>query len=356
VRLRASYGTSFRAPALFEQFLASETSFPNQRDIDPCVQYAQNLALGNITQRIATNCAADGIPANHQGIGVTATAIAEGGLGSLKSETSKALVVGGVLTPKFGFLPDTRISIAVDYFDIKVKGEITQLGARNILFGCYGSANFPNDPLCDLFTRGQTAAPNNVNEVFDQFVNIATQQNSGIDVNVNVRQDLGNLGTFSLTADMTWQTKDTSRLLPTSRLESDNGEAGSPRWVGDFRASWQTRNGLTLFYGLNVYGGTSDLGDYQFDNGGSSCFNSQIYGLYCPKLTIPTVFYHNASLTQDINDKFSITLGVSNIFDTRPPRVSVFNGGEISMLGPVVAASQYSFVGRRAFVNVSSKF
>jgi iron complex outermembrane receptor protein len=74
-------------------------------------------------------------------------------------------------------------------------------------------------------------------------------------------------------------------------------------------------------------------------------------------LTTSAVFYHNVSITQDIADgKFSITLGLSNIFDKRPPRVSVLNGGEISMLGPVVAASQYSFVGRKGFVNVSTKF
>ncbi|MDB5704629.1 MAG: TonB-dependent receptor domain protein, partial [Sphingomonas bacterium] len=193
VRFRASYGTSFRAPALFEQFLASETSFPSQRAIDPCIQYATNLAAGHngVTQRIATNCAAAGIPNNYNGAGVTATSISQGGLGLLSSETSSALVVGGILTPKFGFLPSTRINIAVDYFDIKVKGEITQLGARNILYGCFNSVNYPTDPLCSLFTRGQTGAPFNVKEVHDQFVNIATQQNSGIDVAVNLRQDLG---------------------------------------------------------------------------------------------------------------------------------------------------------------------
>jgi iron complex outermembrane receptor protein len=36
--------------------------------------------------------------------------------------------------------------------------------------------------------------------------------------------------------------------------------------------------------------------------------------------------------------------------------VSVFNGAEITMIGPVIAASQYPFVGRRAFVNLSADF
>ncbi len=355
VRLRASYGTSFRAPALFEQFLADETSFPRQTDIDPCVNWAANLASGRITQRIADNCAADGIPNNHPGGGVSATATSRGGIGLLDAETSKALVVGGVLTPKFGFLPDTTINIAVDYFDIKVKGQITQLGGRNIIFGCYDSDNFPADPLCDLFTRGQAGAPNNINEVRDQYVNIASQRNSGVDLNVNIRHDLGRLGRLSFTADMTWQTKDIFQLLPTSPVEDDLGEVGSPQWVGDFRMTWAANSGTTLFYGMNVIGGTSNVQEY-VDRNGDVCVNSALRGRYCPVLTTKAVFYHNASITQEVGDRFEITLGVSNLFNTRPPRVSTLNGGTISMIGPVVAASQYGFSGRRGFINVKSKF
>jgi iron complex outermembrane receptor protein len=358
VRFRGSYGTSFRAPALFEQFLADETSFPSQRSIDPCRQWAAEVAAGRISQRIADNCAADGIPGNHPAAGVTATSISQGGLGVLESETSRSWVVGGVLTPRFDFLGDTRLSIAVDYFDIKVEGEIAQLGARNILFGCYGSEDFPNDPLCSLFTRGQTSAPNNVNEVFDKFINIASQHNSGVDVTINLRQDLGSWGTVNLTSDMTWQTRDTVILLDASQPESDNGEAGSPDWVGDFRLNWQTPDpNLSLFYSVNVIGGTSNEEDFLEDNGDDPCFQNIVaYGTYCPDLTTPTVFYHNASISYDFMDGLTLTAGVSNIFDRRPPRVSVLNGAQITMMGPVVAASQYSFIGRRAFINVTADF
>jgi iron complex outermembrane receptor protein len=283
--------------------------------------------------------------------------VSRGGLGNLKSETSTALVVGGVLSPKFAFLPDTTFNLAVDYFDIKVKGEISQLGGATILFGCYDSEDFANEPLCNLFTRGQPGAPNNVNQVFDQFVNIARQRNSGVDLALNIRHDLGKHGRLSLTADMTWQTKDKFQLLPTSVPTTTNGEAGSPKWVGDFRANWRSNGGFSLFYGMNVIGGTSDVQDFLDRRGGDRCINSAIYGRYCPDLTTPTTFYHNASITQEIADgRFEITAGVSNIFDTRPPRVSVLNGGQISTLGPVVVASQYPFTGRRGFVNVRAKF
>lgn len=370
LRFRGSYGTSFRAPALFEQFLADETSFANVNRVDPCVNWGAGLAAGTTSQRVADNCAADGIPNNFGGGTVTATILTSGGLGVLESESSKAKVFGTVLTPRFAFLPDTEISIAVDYFDIDVKGEISQLGAANILFGCYDSESFATEPLCDLFTRGQgTTSPFSVATVADKFVNIASQKNRGIDVEAILRHDLGSLGQLSLTAGMTWQLDDDFKLLPTSPVTSDNGEAGSPKWVGDFRATWAHGSGFSLFYGVNVIGGTSDQDDFE-DRFGGPCINSfnnqgtadpsddlPIYGTYCPDLTAPAKFYHNISVTQEIADgRFEITAGVSNLFDTRPPRVSVLNGGQIGLLGPVVAASQYSFVGRRGFINVSAKF
>ncbi|HMO87442.1 MAG TPA: TonB-dependent receptor, partial [Lacipirellulaceae bacterium] len=46
LRFRGTYGTSFRAPALFELFLADQTSFAQQRLIDPCITWGRNLANG----------------------------------------------------------------------------------------------------------------------------------------------------------------------------------------------------------------------------------------------------------------------------------------------------------------------
>ncbi len=369
LRFRGSYGTSFRAPALFEQFLADETSFVNQRN-DPCINYGAGVENGTTSERVAANCAADGIPADYQGGGITATSFASGGLGILEAETSKATTVGMVLTPNFAFLPDTDFSFAVDYFEIEVNGEISQLGASNILFGCYDSEDFANEPLCDQFTRGQNeTAIYQIDEIYDQFINIASQQNSGIDFSANVAHDLGGAGLVTLRAEATRQIDRDFQLLPTSPVDSSNGESGSPKWVADFRASYSHPSGLSVFYGVNLIGATSDQDDFE-DRYGDPClnsFNSQgtsdpsddlpIYGTYCPDLTASTTFYHNFSVSKELlNGRAELTAGVSNIFNTRPPRVSVRNGGQISMLGPVVAASQYPFVGRRAFVNVSLDF
>ncbi len=372
LRLRGSFGTSYRAPALFEQFLADETSSVPQNRIDPCVAWGANLAAGAISQTRADNCAADGIPNNYGGGGISANIISSGGIGILDSETSQSLVFGTVLTPSLSFLPDTDISIAVDYFDIKVEGEISQLGAGTILAGCYDSIAFATEPLCNLFTRGQNVtAPLQVATVRDSFINVSSQRNKGVDLSVRVGQDLGSLGKVSLTADMTWQLTDDSQLLATSPVLNENGFVGSPEWVGDFRANWTHPSGFSLFYGVNVIGSGSSR--ELFDRGrptSGGClrsFNGQgtastaddlpIYGVFCPDLDVAATFYHNISISQEIADgRFKITAGVSNLFDTRPPRVSVLNGNTISTLGPVAAVSQYDFVGRRGFINVSTKF
>src|SRR3546814_19052724 len=44
LRFRGTWGTSFRAPALFELFLQDQTGFLGQSDIDPCIQRAARLA------------------------------------------------------------------------------------------------------------------------------------------------------------------------------------------------------------------------------------------------------------------------------------------------------------------------
>src|SRR5690606_31141405 len=45
VRLRSTFGTSFRTPALYELYLARQTSFPlSARNSDPCIEWADKLA------------------------------------------------------------------------------------------------------------------------------------------------------------------------------------------------------------------------------------------------------------------------------------------------------------------------
>jgi iron complex outermembrane receptor protein len=358
VRFRGTYGTSFRAPALFEQFKANETAFISARTIDPCVNWQQNNLDGNISDRIAANCQAAGIPTNYPGGTITATVVSEGGIGSLDPETSTAKTASIILTPRFDFLPDTRLSLAVDYFDIKVKGEVSQLGAANIVFGCYDSPTYPTDPLCNLFQRGLgNIDPFALVSVTDKYINIAKQQNKGIDVTGLIQHNLGRWGSVNFLAQMTWQLKDTFALFAETEVDN-NGEIGDPKWVGDFNLTWRAPSDWTVFWGMDVIGKADNNQDFMDAHGGDLCVESAVRGDYCVDVSVPTTFYHAASITKEFKrNKLEFTLGVSNIFDTKPPRTSTIGGTGIpNLIGPVVGVSQYDLLGRRVFFNISKRF
>ena len=359
LRFRGTWGTSFRAPALFELFLQDQTGFLGQSDIDPCIQTAARLAAGAISQRIFDNCAADGIAPDYAGGIGPATIVSGGGLGRLEPETSTAKTVSVILTPDLSgaLWGGLKTRLAVDYFDIKVRDEIALLGAANILTGCYDSENFASEAFCGLFTRTASGPDaQSVASVTDRYVNISRQQGRGVDVSLAVDQDLGNLGSLAFRAQMTWQVEDKVELFPGTEID-DNGTIGNPKWVGDFNLGW-TKDKWTLFYGLDVTGAASNEEDLLRAQGGDPCRTSSFRpgGRFCPDVSVPATFYHSLSLSRDVADRFRITLGVANLFDTPPPRVSTVVTATPPVIGQAPAfGTQYDYLGRRFFLGVRGK-
>lgn len=341
LRLRTTYGTSFRAPALYELYLDSQTSFIGQRAIDPCINWAGNLANNAISQRIADNCAADGIPGNYGGAGSSATVFESGNIGNLDAETSKAFNVGAVWSPGFA---DFRLS--VDYFKIEIEDQITQLGAGNILFGCYNSDTFGTEPLCDLFTRNPALFL--VNSVTNNFINIAEQTNEGVDIAAQYSRDFS-FGTLTMNTSHTIQMQDELQLLPTSTPTDDNGEFGDPRWVGEVSATLE-RGPWSLFWGVDFIGKTSNIDSYGGNTG--TYFGTPVTF----KLKTEETTYHNMSLSRELPYDITIMAGVSNVFDELPPAVTTLNLGEYNTVGTSAFTSQYDWLGRRFFVNFNKKF
>ncbi|HKX93011.1 MAG TPA: TonB-dependent receptor [Sphingomicrobium sp.] len=377
LRLRATYGTSFRSPALFEQFLANESGFLGQGQIDPCINYGLQD-----NPQIAANCASEGIPPNYVGAGGSAETFAQGGIGLLDPERSKALTLSAIFTPEGWLWRGGQFSFAVDYIDIKVRDQVTQLGAANIVAGCYTSESYPDDPLCDLFDRvPDGGTPEfSITNVRDPFLNIDTQHNKSLDFTTRFRQNMGNWGTLSMIGQLTYQLKDRFTLFQGVE-QSFNGKAGDPKWVGDLTVSW-TKNPVTLTYGLQVIAGTNDKqnlidanGEPVGPTGGlglpgvpisnttpNFCLASDAAfalrgGPYCPVYKLPRVAYHSLSAEIQATNNFTFTVGVANIFNKKPPAVSTvgspITGGAFAQV-PLLG-SYYDLIGRRVFVTARAK-
>lgn len=344
-RVRASKGTSFRSPALFELFLADQTSFSGQRSIDPCINWGSNLASNAITQRTADNCAADGIASDFAGASISATITTGGGAGVLKAETSTSKTVGLVWTPDFADL-----SVSIDHFDFEILGEVTQLGASNILRRCYDSEFFPTDPLCAQFDRDPI--DQRVVDIRDSYINIASQTNKGYDIALSYKLDT-ELGEVRFDTQHTFQT-DAQRALFTDTVENENGEFGEPKHVASYNLSLSKDN-WAFYWNVNYVGAVSNNESY-FDRTGS--YSSSYRGTPVDiVLRSDSVMYHTFSLAYDWKDEdISAIVGVANAFDTTPPRVTTLNLGEVNSVGNSAFYSQYDWLGRRVFLNATYKF
>ena len=369
LRFRATYGTSFRSPALFEQFLANESGFLGQGQIDPCIRYENSQ-----NQTLQENCAAHGIPEGYLGAGGSAETFSQGGIGLLDPETSKAWTASVIFTPQGWLWEGGKFSFAVDYVNIKVKDQVTQLGAGTIVNACYTSEFFPDEPLCDLFDRNPAGSTPEfaITQVRDPFLNIDQQHNKALDFTTRFRQDLGNMGSLSLLGQMTYQLKDKFTLFQNTEQDF-NGLAGDPKWVADFNATWN-KAPFTVTYGLQIISATNDRQNLIDANGEpvgptatsnltpNFCLATPAAfalrgGPYCPIYKLPRVAYHSLSAEIQATENYSFLVGVANLFDKKPPRVSTvgspITGGAFAQV-PLLG-SYYDYYGRRMFVSFRAK-
>lgn len=345
VRVRASRGTSFRSPALFELYLADQTSFLGQRSIDPCINWAIGLDSGSVTDTVAANCAADGIPGDYAGGAISSTIVTGGGAGVLSAETSVSRTIGLVYTPDYA-----DMSISVDWFDIEINGEVTQLGAGNIVGRCYSSEFFSIDPLCAQFERDPGDL--RITEVRDSFINIASQINRGIDLEFSYTMDVGS-GTLNFYTQHTIQLESKRALFEDTVIDT-NGEFGDPKRVANYNLSY-TLDDLTLNWNVNYIGSVSNVDSY-FDRTGRTTGSIRGRDQFIT-LSSDSVSYHNVSAVYVFDDLgLEVTAGVANVLDEEPPRVTTLNLGELSTEGNSAFYSQYDSLGRRFFINTSYTF
>ncbi|PHR60075.1 MAG: TonB-dependent receptor [Robiginitomaculum sp.] len=349
LRLRATVGTSFRAPALFELFLANQTSSLSLRGADPCVQWGTELANGNINQNTADNCAADGVPNNFTGGAITSTIITGGGFSVLEAETSDNLTLGFVWTPEFA-----NLKVAFDYFRIEVNGQVSQLGAVNILNGCYNSEEFSTETLCELITRNPPGPDAfRINTLEDSFININQQFNEGLDLNVRYVHETP-VGRLIVDADATYQLEDFTRLLASSGLIDTNGESGNPKLVAGLTFTLETEKDWTFVWNMDYIGQTSNVDRFTRLGG-----RQTLYGVPVQyKLNTEAVVYHTFSATKDITDKLRVTVGIRNAFGEEPPRISVGGqgNGQGNRVGSTDFSSNFDTIGRRFFFNLTNTF
>jgi iron complex outermembrane receptor protein len=329
VSFRASQGTSYRAPALFEQYQGSTSGFLSSQT-DPCNNYGASGASIR-----ATNCASEGLAPDFQATSGVQVNQVGGKDNGLKAETSKNKTLGVILQPS---LPTGwgDFSFAVDYFDIKVDNGVAQAGATNILSLCYNDPQFiAGGSFCRLITRAP-AGTNRSLVVNDSFVNLSSDVVKGYDFTLRYVRNIGP-GQLRFNGLLTKYNQQANKLFPDDPLESFNGNIGAPKMTGvaDFQYSWKA---WKFRYGLEWIDKMSSYAFFEEDPATST------YQMATPSYTT-----HNFSV-QYTADKWSVTAGVRNAFNEDLPQIS--QGFTNLRRGNVPIYSGFDYLGRTYFVNV----
>ncbi len=348
LRARGTFGTSYRAPGLFELYLGNQSGFVGQGN-DPCVDWGESL-----NENLRTNCAADGIPDDYPGIGSSATVFSGGGAGFLQPETSEALTLGVIVTPTA-----LNLSVALDYFEIEVVDQVAQLGAGGILGGCYGQdPQFfdINSGFCSLFTRERD--PNNpaflnILTIQNNFINVDQQKTTGLDITARYEHEF-DFGELSIDMQGTWTFEDfvnTFEGLTGFSTNEFNGTLGDPDFVAQSNIQFR-RGDWTVSWFTDFVSRMSNAQFFDFDPISTVNGSNGVIDVVNKDFT-EAVFQHGASVRYRGAD-WTVIAGVSNIFDEHPPAVS---GRADNRLGnSSLSATQFDLRGRTAFLNVSKRF
>ena len=355
IGIRGSYGTSYRAPALAEQFLGSTSGFigsandPCDKDNFPRANGQPNPgAYSQAQQQRAANCASIGINVAtfDQNNGITS--FTRGGAETgLSAETSTNWSVGAVVQPRLG--GTTTLALALDYFDIRVKNGVSALSGTTILNRCYNATDFsPTTGFCRFVTRDA----NQRLEVTSGFVNLSEDIVKGFEFTGRFATDLFG-GRFTLNGNLTRYTEQSDRIFPEEILLDANGTLNVPDWVANADATYRT-GPVLLRYGIEWFdssSGTAILNQTNRTTGVVNQANVDILNSQY-QIEVPDYFLHSASVQFDITDRFEMTVGVRNLFDTDPPQVTVY----YTTIGNAPLYSGYDYTGRQFFVNTNIRF
>ena len=330
---RAAQGTSYRAPALFEQFLGSTSGFLSSQN-DPC----NNWGAGDPTSIRAVNCASEGLAPDFQSTSSVRVNTVGGADAGLKAETSKNVTLGFVLQPE---LPTGwgDLSLAFDHYDIEVDNGVARAGASAILSLCYNDTGFrAAGGFCRLVTR-DVAGTNRALTINDSYVNLSTDIVKGYDVTLRYVRNLGP-GQLTVNGLISKYKEQANKLFPEDPLESFNGIIGAPDLTGNLDLTYRYK-GWRFRYGMEWIDKMSSY-EYYGENPDTSTY----------QMETPSYTLHNLSV-QYTGDKWSATAGVRNVGDKTPPPISQ---GFANRRGNAPLYSGFDYIGRSFFVNVQHSF
>ncbi len=350
VTIRGGIQNAVRAPSIGELFAPINTSFPSIGapsatgiSGDPC-DVRSSYRTGANAAQVRALCLAQGISAaaidtytfsNNQVPGVT------GGNPNLTEESSESFTVGLVWQSRFDNPWLAGLSAAIDYYDVEITDVVGTIGAASQLQGCFNAQGqnptySATNVYCQLFSRDPLSG--NVNNAVETNANLATRITSGVDLQVDWRADLADIGlpawgSVDVNVVVGWLENWESQVAAGNPFINRTGTIDSV--FGNTFPEWKS---LT---GLNWRNGDFSVGARWRRVGEMTQFGTAN--------VIPTTDYFDLLGSWAVNDAVSLRVTVNNLTDEQPP---VYSPGVQANTDP----STYDTLGRRYSIGLTARF
>jgi iron complex outermembrane recepter protein len=362
VRFRGSYNRAVRAPNIVELFSPSAIGLGLGHD--PCAGPVEELEF------TAAQCANTGVSAAQYGNIITNPAnqynALLGGNPNLEPEIADTYSVGAVITPSF--VPG--LSVAVDYFNIKVENTIGSLNPDIVIDNCAISGLAS---LCSLVSRAPGTGSLFIGGGFvqGQNINIGFVKTSGIDVDANYRLPLTNwgmdgIGGLAISFQGTWLEKIVTDPGTPALDEDGNivatsydcaGLFGNANFCGTPNPKWRHRARLswtTPVEGLGVSVAWRYFSAVKYSKSSSNPYLSGV--VFPEEAELGGQSYFDLSASWRLRDSYTVRFGVNNVFDKEPPLVGSTAGGTDVRYNGNTYPGVYDALGRYVFMGITADF
>lgn len=385
---KVSYGTTFRAPNLRENFLAGQSGFATL--FDPCavpnaafVNGAYDPTQETRDQSTLDNCIREGrdptsVGIDNQGLNTfqsPSVEVTSGGSLDLNPETSRSITTGFAFEETFGDGYD--VSLNFNYYDIKIKGSIIEPSSQFIVNDCFLRQDGQRSQFCDRISY-DTAATSRflISDVNSGFINLNQESVRGMDFNAQFGKDVT---LFGESVDLNLNLR-ANRLIERSSVFIDDfgnssrseatGQFGFPKWtgratfnadVGKWRFTWQTRYigpvsqpiaGIDEFDDAFGSRGTGFFSDTCL-GAGSPSGNVAGDGLFCRDVGFAGKYFEHATSIRYRDNGLTVRVGVTNVFDRSPPLV---DSNEVFAISNTPIGNGYNLDGREFFASIRKAF
>lgn len=259
---------------------------------------------------------------------------------NLAPEEADTLTIGGVYQPEW--LPG--FSMAIDYFDIDLKGAIAGTSIQNILDNCFAG----DQEACGFVIRDTTG---DITQIDNVPFNLLESRVAGIDFEINYAKEVGpgtlNIRTFASYVDKLSQGKPGTDNFVSRRGEVGNNAGaagqGSPKWTGVANVAYLTD------------GGTTVGGSVRYIH--SALIESDFTSLELAGNDIPARTYLDLNISHKFETSsatYQIFANIDNVFDKDPPIVPSLQG--TAAFDTPTHSGLYDTLGRMYRVGVRVKF